>query len=95
MFTLELIFEANELNRTPLFVFDASTKPPNKSFGSVFSDSDPNKSNKLFCFDVTNGSSSIETDDKFNNNPSLDLFDWTSTFGGKLGLGGGAGRVGT
>jgi len=57
-----------------LFVFEAFTNPPNKSLDSVFSDSDPNKSNKLSGFDVT-GSSSIETDEKFNNRPSLGLFD--------------------
>jgi len=61
------------------------TNPPNKSLGSVFSDSDPNKSNKFSFFDIT-GSSSNETDEKFNNNPSLGFF--VSTFGGKSGLGG-------
>jgi len=76
-----------------LFVFEAFTNPPNKSLDSVFSDSGPNKSNKLSGFDVLS-SSSIETDKKFNNRPSLGLFDGTSTFGGKCGLGG-ATRIGT
>lgn len=74
-------------------MFVASTNPPNKSLGSVFSDSVPNKSNKLSCFGGI-GSSSIETDEKFSNSPSLSLLDFTSTFGGNSGLGGGT-RVGT
>jgi len=56
-----------------LFVTEAFTNPPNKSLDSVFSDSGPNKSKKLSGFDVTS-SSSIETDEKFNNKPSLGLF---------------------
>lgn len=74
-------------------MFVASTNPPNKSFGSVFSDSVPNKSNKLSSFEGI-GSSSIETDEKFSKSPSLGLLDLTSTIGGNSGLGGGA-RVGT
>lgn len=91
--TLELGFEINGLNKISLFVFVALTNPPNKSLDSVFSDSDPNKSNKLSCFVLT-GSSSIETDERFNNRSSLGLFVLTSIFGGKFGLGG-ATRVGT
>lgn len=94
LFTLELVFEINGSNNISLFVFVASTKPPNKSLDSVFSDSGPSKSNKLSCFDVTSGSSSIETDEKFNKSPSLGLLSLTSTFGGNSGLGG-ATRVGT
>jgi len=88
MLTFEFVFETNGSNKISLFVFEAFTNPPNKSLGSVFSDSGPNKSNKLSGFDVT-GSSSIETDEKFNNRPSLGLFNGTSVFGGKCGLGGG------
>lgn len=87
MLTFELVFETNGSNKISLFVFVASTNPPNKSLDSVFTDSFPNKSNKLFCFDVI-GSSSIETDEKFNNSPSLGLLDGTSTLGGNSGLGG-------
>jgi len=57
-----------------LLVFEAFTNPPNKSLDSVFSDSDPNKSNKLSDFNVS-GSSFIEIDDKFNNRPSFGLFN--------------------
>lgn len=72
--TLELGFDTNGSNKISWFVLVASTNPPNKSLGSVFSVSGPNKSNKLSCFDVT-GSSSIEIDEKFNNSPSLGFFD--------------------
>lgn len=81
------------MNKISLVVLVASTNPPNKSLDSVFSDSDPNKSNKLSCFVTTGSSSSIETDEKFNNSPSLGSFDLTPTFGGNSGLGG-ATRVG-
>lgn len=74
MLTFEFVFETNGSNKISLFVFEAFTNPPNKSLDSVFSDSGPNKSNKLSGFDAT-GSSSIETDEKFNNRPSLGLFD--------------------
>lgn len=87
LFTLELAFVTNGLNNISLFVFVASTKLPNKSLVSVFSDSVPSKSNKFSRFDVT-GSSSNETDEKFNKSPSLGLFGWTSIFGGNSGLGG-------
>jgi len=72
--TFEFVFETNGSNKISLFVFEAFTNPPNKSLDSVFSDSGPNKSNKLSGFDVT-GSSSIETDEKFNNRSSIGLFD--------------------
>jgi len=74
LLTFEFVFETNGSNKISLFVFEAFTNPPNKSLDSVFSDSGPNKSNKLSGFDVT-GSLSIETDEKFNNRPSLGLFD--------------------
>lgn len=90
--TFGLVLETNGSNKISLVVLVALTNPPNKSFDSVFSDSDPNKSNKLSFFGVTD-SSSNEIDEKFNNNPSLGLFDFTSIFGGSSGLGG-ATRVG-
>jgi len=72
--TFKFVFETNGSNKISLLVFEAFTNPPNKSLDSVFSDSDPNKSNKLSDFNVSD-SSSIEIDDKFNNRPSFGLFD--------------------
>jgi len=72
--TFKFVFETNGSKKISLFVFEAFTNPPNKSLDSVFLDSDPNKSNKLSDFNVS-GSSSIEIDDKFNNRPSLGLFN--------------------
>lgn len=75
LLTFETDFVTNASNKISLFVLVALTKTPNISLDSVFSDSGLNKSKKLSGFDIIIGSSSIETDDKFNNSPSLDLFD--------------------
>lgn len=74
MLTFKFVFETNGSNKISLLAFEALTNPPNKSLDSVFSDSDPNKSNKLSDVNVSD-SSSIEIDDKFNNKPSFGLFD--------------------